>query len=150
MNDAIAATHEQLRGGPPPHVDPEVWAALRDRAERLASYIAALTAEVAGSHHLGAQSPQLYELARRYALAHAGSVGLHAWLFNRTRASAVFADGVWLVFAIDTLLFARRPAFGDGNPAWVEAIADRLRAMVNDNEMLSGLPWRLPRAPRPG
>jgi alkylation response protein AidB-like acyl-CoA dehydrogenase len=149
MDDAIAATHEQLRGEPPSDVDPEVWAALRERAERLVGYVAALTADVAGSHHLGAQSPQLYELARRYALAHAGSVGLHAWLFNRARASAVFADGTWLVLALDTLLFARRPAFGEANPAWIEATADRLRAMVEDDAMLSGLPWRLPRGSRP-
>jgi alkylation response protein AidB-like acyl-CoA dehydrogenase len=150
VNDALAAGHPQLMGAAPNGVDPEVWAALGDRAERLAAYVAALAADVAQSRALGARSAQLYALARRYALAHAGSVALHTWLLSRTRGSAVFADGVWLVLALDTLLFGRRPALGEGKPAWVDATAEHLRAMVDDNAMLSVMAWPLPDALRPG
>jgi alkylation response protein AidB-like acyl-CoA dehydrogenase len=150
VNDALAAGHPQLMGAAPHGVDPEVWAALRDRAERLTAYVAALSAEVAQSRGLGARSAQLYALARRYALAHAASAALHTWLFSRTRGSAVFADGVWLVLALDTLLFARRPALGDARPAWVDATAEHLRAMVDDNAMLSMMAWPLPHSAQPG
>lgn len=146
LNDAVAAPHLQLQGASPCGVDPAVWGALRERAGRLADSVGSLAAAAAESHRLGAQSPQLYELARRYALIHAGAAALHAWLFHRARASAVFAEGRWLVLALDALLFGRRPASGEGEPAWIEIIAEQLRVMVEGNSLLSALPWQLPTA----
>ncbi|PJF37884.1 MAG: isovaleryl-CoA dehydrogenase, partial [Phototrophicales bacterium] len=56
-----------------------------------------------------AQSPELFEIAKKYCALHAGACCLHMWLYNRHHLGEFFAQGEWLVLSLHRLLRTMRP-----------------------------------------
>ncbi|AFZ47358.1 acyl-CoA dehydrogenase domain-containing protein [Cyanobacterium stanieri PCC 7202] len=56
-------------------------------------------------HH---QSPETFELAKKYCTLHTATSCLFMWLYNRENLGEFFAKGEWLVLALNRLLYAIR------------------------------------------
>jgi alkylation response protein AidB-like acyl-CoA dehydrogenase len=84
------------------------------------------------------QSAAMFRAAQRYCALHAAASCLHAWIWNRTNTSSLFARGAWLVPALarifdkhldihhDDVIDASRPE-----------LLQELRNLYRDNRMFS-------------
>lgn len=106
-------------------------AELAAQYDQLSAAVQALgTRETAqGARH---KDPAMIALAKHYCTLHAASACLFYWLHNRATVSTYFAEGSWLVLALDRLLGAwqpQRPALPApyGEAALQEAIRQQQR-----------------------
>lgn len=52
------------------------------------------------------QSPELFEMARKYCVLHTASACVHMWIYNRTHLGSFFANGEWLALCLRRLMLA--------------------------------------------
>jgi alkylation response protein AidB-like acyl-CoA dehydrogenase len=88
------------------------------------------------------QSPELFELAKKYCTLHAGACCVQMWLHNRKQLGDFFGNGEWLVLSLNRLLqpFGRSQG---AKPAYVEIVAGELLKLHQQSKMYSIVPFQL-------
>jgi alkylation response protein AidB-like acyl-CoA dehydrogenase len=90
------------------------------------------------------QSPELFDLAKKYCALHAVSACLHMWIYNRKHLGEFFAKGEWLVLSLHRLMRSLRPWQGlTISPVYVENVAQELVKLYNEDKMFSIVPFQL-------
>ena len=90
------------------------------------------------------QSPELFELAKKYCALHAIASCLHMWIYNRKNLGDFFAKGEWLVLSLARLLRSFRPWQNlTISPVYVENVAQELVKLYNEDKMFSIVPFQL-------
>ncbi|MDJ0527154.1 MAG: acyl-CoA dehydrogenase family protein, partial [Microcystis sp. M53600_WE12] len=83
------------------------------------------------------QSPELFEIAKKYCTLHAASACLHTWLYNRSILGEFFARGEWLVLSLHRLLRTLRPLPYTLSEVYVENVAQELLKLYRENQHFS-------------
>ncbi len=91
-------------------------------------------------HH---QSPELFEVAKKYCTLHAAASCLHMWIYNRMLLGEFFAKGEWLVLSIHRLLRTIRPMPYSISDAYIENVAQELVRLHQENKLFSIAPIQL-------
>ena len=138
LGAVLAAAREALR-----RETGEVPAALAALAGTLDGALAAdaLSFDAIRSS-LDPNSPQLFDLAERYCVIHAGAVCLAVWLANRGRMDPFFSAGHWLVVAL-ARLSARLGGEARVPSSFGEKVHDHLMCLYDENRAFSIVPWKL-------
>lgn len=89
------------------------------------------------------QSPELFEIAKKYCTLHAASACLHTWLYNRSILGEFFAWGEWLVLSLHRLLRTLRPLPYTLSEVYVENVAQELLKLYQENQHFSIVPFQL-------
>ena len=89
------------------------------------------------------QSPELFEIAKKYCTLHAASACLHTWLYNRSILGEFFARGEWLVLSLHRLLRTLRPLPYTISEVYVENVAQELLKLYQKNQHFSIVPFQL-------
>ncbi len=89
------------------------------------------------------QSPELFEIAKKYCTLHAASACLHTWLYNRSILGEFFARGEWLVLSLHRLLRTLRPLSYTLSEVYVENVAQELLKLYRENQHFSIAPFQL-------
>jgi alkylation response protein AidB-like acyl-CoA dehydrogenase len=89
------------------------------------------------------QSPELFEIAKKYCTLHAASACLHTWLYNRSILGEFFARGEWLVLSLHRLLRTLRPLPYTISEVYVENVAQELLKLYRENQHFSIVPFQL-------
>jgi alkylation response protein AidB-like acyl-CoA dehydrogenase len=89
------------------------------------------------------QSPELFEIAKKYCTLHAAAAGLHTWLYNRSILGDFFARGEWLVLSLHRLLRTLRPMPYTISEEYVERVAVHLLQLYRENQHFSIVPFQL-------
>ncbi|MBE9245023.1 acyl-CoA dehydrogenase family protein [Microcystis aeruginosa LEGE 00239] len=89
------------------------------------------------------QSPELFEIAKKYCTLHAASACLHTWLYNRSILGEFFAWGEWLVLSLHRLLRTLRPLPYTLSEVYVENVAQELLKLYQKNQHFSIVPFQL-------
>ncbi|MBE5229872.1 MAG: acyl-CoA dehydrogenase family protein [Microcystis aeruginosa PMC 728.11] len=89
------------------------------------------------------QSPELFEIAKKYCTLHAASACLHTWLYNRSILGEFFARGEWLVLSLHRLLRTLRPLPYTISEVYVENVAQELLKLYRENQHFSIAPFQL-------
>lgn len=89
------------------------------------------------------QSPELFEIAKKYCILHAASACLHTWLYNRSILGEFFARGEWLVLSLHRLLRTLRPLPYTLSEVYVENVAQELLKLYRENQHFSIVPFQL-------
>ncbi len=89
------------------------------------------------------QSPELFEIAKKYCTLHAASACLHTWLYNRSILGEFFARGEWLVLSLHRLLRTLRPLPYTLSEVYVENVAQELLKLYRENQHFSIAPFQL-------
>jgi hypothetical protein len=89
------------------------------------------------------QSPELFEMTRKYCVLHAAASCLHMWLYNRHSLGEFFARGEWLVLSLHRLLRTVRPLPFTISDVYVANVADELVKLYKDNKLFSIVPFQL-------
>jgi alkylation response protein AidB-like acyl-CoA dehydrogenase len=89
------------------------------------------------------QSPELFEIAKKYCTLHAAVSCLHLWLYNRSNLGEFFARGEWLVLSLHRLLSKLRPLPYSISEAYSENAAQELLKLYRENRAFSLLPFPL-------
>jgi alkylation response protein AidB-like acyl-CoA dehydrogenase len=89
------------------------------------------------------QSPELFEIAKKYCTLHTASACLHTWLYNRSILGEFFARGEWLVLSLHRLLRTLRPLPYTLSEVYVENVAQELLKLYRENQHFSIAPFQL-------
>jgi hypothetical protein len=89
-----------------------------------------------------ATPPQLFELAKRYAIIHAAACAMHVWLENGENDEA-FGRGEWLALALRRALTAFRPSLALAPRPFEDAVADELVRRVRERRLFSAVDVKL-------
>ena len=89
------------------------------------------------------QSPELFEVAKKYSTLHAAAVCLHMWIYNRNLLGEFFARGEWLVLSIHRLLRTIRPMPYLISDVYIENVAQELVKLHLENKLFSIVPIQL-------
>lgn len=90
------------------------------------------------------QSPELFELAKKYCTLHAVAACVHMWIHNRDRLGNFFAKGEWLVLSLHRLVRSFRPAEKlIISQAYIENVAQELIKLFDEEKMFSIVPFQL-------
>ncbi|GBE75523.1 isovaleryl-CoA dehydrogenase [Microcystis aeruginosa NIES-87] len=89
------------------------------------------------------QSPELFEIAKKYCTLHAASACLHTWLYNRSILGEFFARGEWLVLSLHRLLRTLRPLPYTLSEVYVKNVAQELLKLYRENQHFSIVPFQL-------
>lgn len=89
------------------------------------------------------QSPELFEIAKKYCTLHAATCCLHMWLYNRTALGDFFAQGEWLVLSLHRLLRTVRPLPYTISDIYVESVAQSLLKLHKEAKLFSIVPFQL-------
>ncbi|MBD2070856.1 acyl-CoA dehydrogenase [Leptolyngbya sp. FACHB-671] len=136
---------EQLQALEPPDLEPEVL----EQIEALThAVLAELNAQddflgTAAFEHGHDQSPESFELAKKYCTLHAAAACVHMWLHNRKTLGEFFANGRWLVLSLRRLLVAVNPALDLPPRLDDEPIAQELLKLYAEDRMFSIVPFQL-------
>jgi alkylation response protein AidB-like acyl-CoA dehydrogenase len=90
-------------------------------------------------------SPEHFELARRYCLLHAAASCVHLWVYNRRLLGDYFARGEWLALALDKLLTNFRPRTIPLRHPYRENMARELLRLHDEDRLFSVVPLQLAR-----
>jgi len=116
-------------------------AELRELVATVARELAELPGRAAALHASApdkfSRSPQLFDLARRYAAMHAGACATELSLRNRGAGTAGFASGSWLVVGLSRLLASAQIATAEVSAAHVAATYDHLVDLYDRNALFS-------------
>ncbi|MGF1541648.1 MAG: acyl-CoA dehydrogenase [Pleurocapsa sp.] len=93
------------------------------------------------------QSPELFEIAKKYCTLHAAAACLHMWIYNRQLLGGFFAQGEWLVLSIHRLLRTIRPLPYSISDAYIENVAQELVKLHQENKLFSIVPIQLAQQP---
>jgi alkylation response protein AidB-like acyl-CoA dehydrogenase len=89
------------------------------------------------------QSPELFEIAKKYCTLHAAAACLHMWLYNRQLLGDFFAKGEWLVLSLHRLLRVVRPLPYFISEIYVENVAQELLKLHQEDKLFSIVPFQL-------
>ncbi|NES81012.1 MAG: acyl-CoA dehydrogenase [Moorea sp. SIO2B7] len=89
------------------------------------------------------QSPELFEIAKKYCTLHAASCCLHMWLYNRKILGDFFAKGEWLVLSLHRLLRTLRPLPYFISEVYLENVAQELVKLYREEKLFSIVPFQL-------
>ncbi len=126
-------------------VDEEVLSYLLDLGDLLIEEINAHDEQIGLSkfEYGHEQSPELFEIAKRYCTLHAACACLHTWLYNRSILGEFFARGQWLVLALHRLLRSLRPLPFTLREDYVENVAQELLKLYREDKHFSIVPFQL-------
>jgi hypothetical protein len=93
------------------------------------------------------QSPELFEIAKKYCTLHAAACCLQMWLYNRTILGDFFAQGEWLVLSLHRLLRTIRPLPYSISDVYVENTAQELLKLHKEDKLFSIVPFQLAHSP---
>ena len=89
------------------------------------------------------QSPELFEIAKKYCALHAAASCLHMWIYNRQLLGDFFAQGEWLVLSIHRLLRTIRSMPYSISETYSANVANELIKLHNANKLFSIVPIQL-------
>lgn len=89
------------------------------------------------------QSPEMFEIAKKYCTLHAAACCLQMWLYNRNFLGEFFAQGEWLVLSLHRLLRTIRPLPYSIADHYVENVAQELVKLHQENKLFSIVPIQL-------
>lgn len=116
-------------------------AELHELITSVARELAAIPGRAAALHASApdkfSRSPQLFELARRYAAMHAGACATELWLRNRGGGCAGFRSGSWLVVGLSRLLRAVEVAAPEVPPAHLARAFEHMIDLHDRNALFS-------------
>jgi hypothetical protein len=95
------------------------------------------------------QSPELFEIAKKYCTLHAAAACLHMWLYNRTILGDFFAKGEWLVLSLHRLLRTIRHLPYCLSEIYVENTAQELLKLYKEDKLFSIVPFQLAQSQSP-
>ncbi|GBF82877.1 acyl-CoA dehydrogenase family protein [Aphanothece sacrum] len=95
------------------------------------------------------QSPELFEIAKKYCNLHAAAACLHMWLYNRTILGDFFAKGEWLVLSLHRLLRTIRHLPYCLSEIYVENTAQELLKLYKEDKLFSIVPFQLAQSQSP-
>ena len=93
------------------------------------------------------QSPELFEVAKKYCNLLAAACCLQMWLYNRTILGDFFAKGEWLVLSLHRLLRTMRPLPYSISDEYVENTAQELLKLYKEDKLFSIVPFQLAHSP---
>ena len=93
------------------------------------------------------QSPELFEVAKKYCTLHAAACCLQMWLYNRTILGDFFSKGEWLVLSLHRLLRTMRPLPYSISDEYVENTAQELLKLYKEDKLFSIVPFQLAHSP---
>jgi alkylation response protein AidB-like acyl-CoA dehydrogenase len=126
-------------------VVPDVLQQIISFTEMIQEELAALDQQVAEStFQFGHdQSPEFFDLAKRYCTLHAAAACMHMWIYNRQHLGSFFASGQWLALCLHRLLLTLRPARALPSRLADEAIAQELVRLYQASRLFSIVPFQL-------
>ncbi|MBO9999005.1 MAG: acyl-CoA dehydrogenase [Cyanobacteria bacterium SID2] len=142
----LEATLEKLSSlSDDPSLDAEVLDRIQVLSERIPAAVDDLDFVVAKPEfeHGHEQPPEMFEAAKQYCTLHAAAACVHFWVYNRTQLTPFFAEGKWLVLALDRLLRTFRPSPISVPIEYVESVAAELLSLHRQNKMFSIVPFQL-------
>ncbi|MBD2102743.1 acyl-CoA dehydrogenase [Leptolyngbya sp. FACHB-261] len=89
------------------------------------------------------QSPELFDLAKRYCTLHAAAACIQLWLHNRTELGEFFARGEWLVLSLHRLLKTIHPVQQSVPQAYYEPVTQQLLKLYTADQLFSIAPFQL-------
>ena len=89
------------------------------------------------------QSPETFEIAKKYCTLHASACCLHMWLYNRNSLSEFFARGEWLVLSLHRLLKTIKPLPYTIDLEYVENTVQELVKLHKEQKLYSIVPIQL-------
>jgi hypothetical protein len=89
------------------------------------------------------QSPELFEIAKKYCTLHAAACCLHMWVYNRHHLGDFFARGQWLALSLHRLLRTIRPLSYTLSDDYVESAARELLKLHREAKLFSIVPIQL-------
>jgi alkylation response protein AidB-like acyl-CoA dehydrogenase len=89
------------------------------------------------------QSPELFEVAKKYCTLHGAVSCLHMWIYNRQNLGEFFNRGEWLVLSLHRLLRTLRPLPYYISETYVENVAQELVKLDAQNRLFSIVPFQL-------
>ncbi|MDJ0846477.1 acyl-CoA dehydrogenase [Crocosphaera sp.] len=93
------------------------------------------------------QSPELFEVAKKYCTLHAAACCLQMWLYNRTVLGDFFRKGEWLVLSLHRLLRTMRPLPYSISDEYLENTAQELLKLHQQDKLFSIVPFQLAHSP---
>jgi hypothetical protein len=126
-------------------IDREMLSKLSDLGNMVLEELDAHDSEIAESKfEFGhGQSPELFEIAKKYCTLHASACCLHMWLYNRNSLGEFFAKGEWLVLSLHRLLRTIRPLPYTISEPYIENVAQELVKLHQENKLFSIVPIQL-------
>ena len=101
-------------------------------------------AELAHRHgHALNSSAEIYELAKNHCTLHAASACIHLWIQNREHLGEFFAEGAWLLVALNHLLKNFPGCTQIISDSFIENVANQLLTLTQKNQLYSLLPFQL-------
>lgn len=88
------------------------------------------------------QSPELFDIAKKYCALHAAAACVQMWIYNRELLGEFFASGEWLVLSLNRLL---KP-FGHSQKVeqlYLEKVVQEMLKLYNENKLFSIVPFQL-------
>ena len=89
------------------------------------------------------QSPELFEIAKKYCDLHACASCLHMWIYNRKTLDEFFAQGEWLVLSLHRLLRTWRPMPYFISEIYLEKVTQQLLKLYREDKLFSIVPFQL-------
>lgn len=91
-------------------------------------------------HH---QSPETFEIAKKYCTLHTGASCLFMWLYNRKNLGEFFAKGEWLVLALNRLLYSIRSVPYKIYSDYENNLSQEMVKLYQTEKMFSIVPFQL-------
>ncbi|MCP2728973.1 acyl-CoA dehydrogenase [Limnofasciculus baicalensis] len=88
------------------------------------------------------QSPELFELAKKYCALHTAAACVHTWVYNRQILGEFFAKGEWLVLSLHRILKPWRQLPYTMDKAYSENVARELLRLHQENKAFSIVPFQ--------
>lgn len=135
---------EQLKALKTANIEPLVLEQITQLTECILAELNAHDREIAKSaFEFGHdQSPELFEIAKKYCALHAAAACVHMWIYNREVLSEFFAGGEWLVLSLNRLL---KP-FGYSqkvDQSYWEKLTQEMLKLYDQNKLFSIVPFQL-------
>ncbi len=89
------------------------------------------------------QSPELFEIAKKYCNLHAAASCLHTFVYNRNILSEFFAQGEWLVLSLHRILRTMTPLPYTISDEYSENVTQELLKLDQENKLFSIIPFSL-------
>jgi alkylation response protein AidB-like acyl-CoA dehydrogenase len=126
-------------------INPEVVSKLRDLGNLILEELNAHDELITNSKfEFGhEQSPELFEIAKKYCTLHAAATCLHMWIYNRQSLGEFFAKGEWLVLSIHRLMRTVRSLPYSISDVYIENVAQELIKLHQAEQLFSIVPIQL-------
>lgn len=89
------------------------------------------------------QSPELFEIAKKYCILHAAASCLHIFVYNRDVLGEFFARGEWLVLSLHRLLRTMLPLSYTISDEYSENLTQEMLQLYQQDKLFSIVPFQL-------